>query len=180
VPVQRFPQTASTAPARAPKAAGHGHDHFYVPGTGCVLAAFLVLSRRNRRTRRSEPLKFGIRRNAPPDSKGIETLRSVGRPGLSWTRRNAPPDSKGTEIRTSAACVHGGFRNVSPDVDRIGWMVPYGIREQGSVAGELLDLAFTEQRLLDGWDSVREAALSDGDAGPEVERSEAGCRAEYQ
>lgn len=39
--------------------------------------------------------------------------------------------------------------------------------------GEMLDRAFTEQRLLDAWDSVREAALADGDAGPEVERFEA-------
>lgn len=39
--------------------------------------------------------------------------------------------------------------------------------------GELLDRAFTEQRLLDAWDSVREAALADGEAGPEVERFEA-------
>lgn len=39
--------------------------------------------------------------------------------------------------------------------------------------GELLDRAFTEQRLLDAWDSEREAALADGEAGPEVERFEA-------
>jgi group II intron reverse transcriptase/maturase len=39
--------------------------------------------------------------------------------------------------------------------------------------GELLDRAFTEQRLLDAWDAVRDAAFADGDAGPEVERFEA-------
>jgi len=39
--------------------------------------------------------------------------------------------------------------------------------------GELLDRAFTEQRLLDAWREVREAALADGEAGPEVERFEA-------
>jgi CRISP-associated protein Cas1 len=38
--------------------------------------------------------------------------------------------------------------------------------------GEVLDQAFTEQRLLDAWAEVREAALADGDAGPEVERFE--------
>lgn len=39
--------------------------------------------------------------------------------------------------------------------------------------GELFNRAFTEQRLLDAWHAVREAALADGDAGPEVERFEA-------
>ena len=39
--------------------------------------------------------------------------------------------------------------------------------------GELLDRAFTEQRLLDAWDEVRDAALADGEAGPEVDRFEA-------
>jgi len=39
--------------------------------------------------------------------------------------------------------------------------------------GELLDRAFTEQRLLDAWNAVREAALADGEAGPEVDRFEA-------
>jgi CRISP-associated protein Cas1 len=39
--------------------------------------------------------------------------------------------------------------------------------------GELLARAFTEQALLDAWDQVRDAALADGDAGPEVERFEA-------
>ena len=38
--------------------------------------------------------------------------------------------------------------------------------------GEVLDRAFTEQRLLDAWAEVRDAALADGDAGPEVERFE--------
>src|ERR1022692_2161352 len=39
--------------------------------------------------------------------------------------------------------------------------------------GELLERAFTEQALLDAWGDVREAALADGEAGPEVERFEA-------
>lgn len=39
--------------------------------------------------------------------------------------------------------------------------------------GELVERAFTEQRLLDSWHAVRESALEDGDAGPEVERFEA-------
>jgi group II intron reverse transcriptase/maturase len=39
--------------------------------------------------------------------------------------------------------------------------------------GDLLARAFTEQGLLDAWDQVREAALADGEAGPEVERFEA-------
>jgi len=39
--------------------------------------------------------------------------------------------------------------------------------------GELVERAFTEQRLLEAWDSVRDAALADGEAGPEVERFEA-------
>jgi len=39
--------------------------------------------------------------------------------------------------------------------------------------GELLDRAFAEQRLLDAWHEVREAALADGEAGPEVEHFEA-------
>jgi retron-type reverse transcriptase len=39
--------------------------------------------------------------------------------------------------------------------------------------GELLDRAFTEQRLLDAWREVRDAALADGDGGPEVDRFEA-------
>ncbi|MBA9007285.1 reverse transcriptase domain-containing protein [Thermomonospora cellulosilytica] len=39
--------------------------------------------------------------------------------------------------------------------------------------GELLARAFTEQALLDAWDEVRESALADGVAGPEVERFEA-------
>lgn len=38
--------------------------------------------------------------------------------------------------------------------------------------GEVLDRAFTEQRLLDAWAEVRDAALADGDAGPDVERFE--------
>src|SRR5580698_9131372 len=38
--------------------------------------------------------------------------------------------------------------------------------------GEVLDRAFTEQRLLDAWAEVRDAALADGDAGPEVEQFE--------
>jgi len=37
----------------------------------------------------------------------------------------------------------------------------------------MFDRAFTEQRLLDAWDEARQAALADGDAGPEVERFEA-------
>src|SRR5579859_4161734 len=39
--------------------------------------------------------------------------------------------------------------------------------------GDLLARAFTEQALLDAWESVRESALADGIAGPEVERFEA-------
>ena len=38
-----------------------------------------------------------------------------------------------------------------------------------ALMGELLDRAFTEQRLLDAWGSVREAALADGDGGPEFD-----------
>src|SRR5580700_4141825 len=39
--------------------------------------------------------------------------------------------------------------------------------------GELLDRAFTEQRLLDAWREVRDAAMADGEGGPEVDRFEA-------
>jgi CRISP-associated protein Cas1 len=39
--------------------------------------------------------------------------------------------------------------------------------------GELLDRAFTEQRLLDAWADVREAALADGHAGSQVDQFEA-------
>ena len=39
--------------------------------------------------------------------------------------------------------------------------------------GELLERAFTEQRLLDAWREVRDAALADGEGGPEVDRFEA-------
>ncbi|HUY48722.1 MAG TPA: CRISPR-associated endonuclease Cas1 [Streptosporangiaceae bacterium] len=39
--------------------------------------------------------------------------------------------------------------------------------------GELLARAFTEQALLDAWDEVRDAALADGVAGPEIDRFEA-------
>jgi CRISPR-associated protein Cas1 len=39
--------------------------------------------------------------------------------------------------------------------------------------GELLERAFTEQRLLEAWAEVREAALADGEAGPAVEEFEA-------
>jgi group II intron reverse transcriptase/maturase len=39
--------------------------------------------------------------------------------------------------------------------------------------GNLLDRAFSEQRLLDAWREVRDAAMADGDAGPEVEHFEA-------
>ena len=39
--------------------------------------------------------------------------------------------------------------------------------------GELLDRAFTEQRLLEAWEAVREAAYADGEGGTEVERFEA-------
>lgn len=39
--------------------------------------------------------------------------------------------------------------------------------------GELLARAFTEQALLDSWDDVRDAALADGQGGPELERFEA-------
>lgn len=39
--------------------------------------------------------------------------------------------------------------------------------------GELLDRAFTEQRLLDAWREARDAALADGEGGPEVDRFEA-------
>ncbi len=38
--------------------------------------------------------------------------------------------------------------------------------------GELLERAFTKQRLLDAWEAVRDAARADGDVGPEVERVE--------
>jgi CRISPR-associated protein Cas1 len=38
--------------------------------------------------------------------------------------------------------------------------------------GEVLDRAFTEQRLLDAWAEVRDAALAGGDAGRQVEQSE--------
>jgi CRISP-associated protein Cas1 len=38
--------------------------------------------------------------------------------------------------------------------------------------GELLARAFTEQALLDAWSEVRDAALADGDAGPEVDHFE--------
>ena len=41
--------------------------------------------------------------------------------------------------------------------------------------GSLLAHAATEQSLLSAWDEVREAALADGVAGPEVERFEAGA-----
>lgn len=39
--------------------------------------------------------------------------------------------------------------------------------------GEMLERAFTEQRLLDAWAAVREAALADGEGGPEIDRFEA-------
>jgi CRISP-associated protein Cas1 len=39
--------------------------------------------------------------------------------------------------------------------------------------GELLARAFTEQALLDAWSEVRDAALADGKAGPEVDHFEA-------
>ncbi|HLI39919.1 MAG TPA: CRISPR-associated endonuclease Cas1 [Streptosporangiaceae bacterium] len=39
--------------------------------------------------------------------------------------------------------------------------------------GELLERAFTEQRLLDAWAEVRDAALADGEGGSEVDRFEA-------
>jgi len=39
--------------------------------------------------------------------------------------------------------------------------------------GELLDRAFSGQRLLNAWRALREAALADGEAGAEVERFEA-------
>jgi retron-type reverse transcriptase len=39
--------------------------------------------------------------------------------------------------------------------------------------GEVLDRAFTEQRLLDAWAEVRDAAMADGEGGPEVDRFEA-------
>lgn len=39
--------------------------------------------------------------------------------------------------------------------------------------GELAERAFTEQRLLDAWGSVREAALADGEGGSELDRFEA-------
>jgi hypothetical protein len=41
--------------------------------------------------------------------------------------------------------------------------------------GELLARAFTEQALLDAWDDVRDAALADGQGGPELERFDAGA-----
>jgi CRISP-associated protein Cas1 len=39
--------------------------------------------------------------------------------------------------------------------------------------GELFERAFTEQRLLDAWREVRDAALADGEGGPEVDQFEA-------
>jgi len=39
--------------------------------------------------------------------------------------------------------------------------------------GELLERAFTEQRLLDAWREPREAALADGEGGLRVDRCEA-------
>jgi CRISP-associated protein Cas1 len=39
--------------------------------------------------------------------------------------------------------------------------------------GELVERAFTEQRLLDAWQEVRDAAMADGEGGPEVDRFEA-------
>ena len=39
--------------------------------------------------------------------------------------------------------------------------------------GEMFERAFAEQSLLDAWGEARDAALADGDAGPEVERFEA-------
>ena len=39
--------------------------------------------------------------------------------------------------------------------------------------GELVERAFTEQRLLEAWSQVRDAALADGEAGAEVDRFEA-------
>ena len=39
--------------------------------------------------------------------------------------------------------------------------------------GEMFERAFTEQRLLDAWDAVRDSALADGEAGPAVEHFEA-------
>jgi hypothetical protein len=42
--------------------------------------------------------------------------------------------------------------------------------------GDLLARAFTEQALLDAWADARDAALADGEAGPEVERFEAARR----
>ena len=39
--------------------------------------------------------------------------------------------------------------------------------------GEMFERAFSEQRLLDAWGEVRDAALADGDGGPEVDRFEA-------
>jgi retron-type reverse transcriptase len=39
--------------------------------------------------------------------------------------------------------------------------------------GEMFERAFTQQRLLDGWQEARDAAYADGEAGAEVERFEA-------
>lgn len=39
--------------------------------------------------------------------------------------------------------------------------------------GELLQAASSEQGMLDAWDDIRDSALADGEAGPEVERFEA-------
>ncbi|HET9975608.1 MAG TPA: CRISPR-associated endonuclease Cas1 [Streptosporangiaceae bacterium] len=39
--------------------------------------------------------------------------------------------------------------------------------------GELVERAFTEQRLLDAWGEARDAAMADGEGGPEVDRFEA-------
>ena len=62
------------------------------------------------------------------------------------------------------------FRDdVSVSLQAVG--LPFG--GSGGLMGELLDRAFTEQRLLEAWSAVREAALADGEAGPEVERFEA-------
>jgi hypothetical protein len=38
---------------------------------------------------------------------------------------------------------------------------------------EVFERAFTEQQPLDAWDEVREAVLSDGEGGPEVDQFEA-------
>src|SRR6266536_2325097 len=55
---------------------------------------------------------------------------------------------------------------------RRSWPVPCW-RRSARVMGDLLARAFTEQALLDAWEQVREAALADGQAGPEVEHFEA-------